>query len=83
MTYWKTEFAGRRHLANFHLGLGDIRITVADQDDIVAMQDRLADAEGVLRCIEIAPNMAEIAVAGYIKRHGTADRAGAAHKEKK
>ena len=63
MTDWSTEFAGRRHLAAFHLGMGDIRITMADQDEIVALQARLAEAEALLRDILDCSNPCDACVA--------------------
>jgi hypothetical protein len=44
-------------------------IEAVDAADYDALAARLADAERVLRCIEIAPSTADIAVAGYFKRN--------------
>jgi hypothetical protein len=38
-------------------------------NEVLRLEARLADAERTLRCIEIAPTVAEIAVAGYFRRH--------------
>jgi hypothetical protein len=43
-----------------------VYVRAADYDALAA---RLAEAERVLKCIEIAPTTAEIAIAGYFKRH--------------
>ena len=39
------------------------------EGEITTLRERLADAERTIQCIEIAPTMAEIAVAGYRKRN--------------
>ena len=41
-TNWATEFHMRRHDSHFHLGLGDVRVTMADQDDICEQMSALA-----------------------------------------
>lgn len=37
------RFEQMRHDPNFHLGLGDIRLTVGDQEEIVAIITQLED----------------------------------------
>ncbi len=46
-------FETRRHHKDFHLGLGDIRLTIGDQESIVAEIDRLRVENEVLHDLNV------------------------------
>jgi hypothetical protein len=43
--------------------------SAAYEAEYSALQARLADCENVLRCIEIAPSTADVAIGAYFQRH--------------
>ena len=45
-------FRSLRHNANFHLGLGDVRLTLAMQEEIIALANRVASQQ--MRAVDAA-----------------------------
>ena len=50
-------FRSLRHNANFHLGLGDVRLTLAMQEEVTAIASRVASQQ--MRAVDFACTCAE------------------------
>lgn len=67
--FFKDYFKDLRHDKNHHLGLGDVRLTIAQQEELIAENQRLREALGeILNAASASGNLNGYEALDFIER---------------